>query len=178
VLYLLDANYSITANNTYYGIDQVPEFWEWLRYQGETGNVKIPLEIIEEMKQGRTENDLLYDWICRPEIEQALLLDEEVDAALVQHVVTTGYAADLTDSEVEYIGRDPFLVAYALVNSSQRCVVTTGSIKAVQDQTESALARCVRIAGRAMPRPVRSQPCARFPHGLETLNVFPFPAIS
>jgi len=27
MLYLLDANVVITAHNTYYGLDAVPEFW-------------------------------------------------------------------------------------------------------------------------------------------------------
>ena len=35
-----------------------------------------------------------------------------------------GYAPDLTDREVEVIGNDPFLVAYALVNTAGRSVVT------------------------------------------------------
>ena len=51
-------------------------------------------------------------------------LDESVDAALVQLVVTQGYAPDLKDDEIEEIGRDPFLIAYAMVNK-ERCVVTT-----------------------------------------------------
>jgi hypothetical protein len=57
VLYLLDANILITANNSYYPLDQVPEFWSWIQYQGESGNVKIPLEILEEIQAGRKGND-------------------------------------------------------------------------------------------------------------------------
>jgi hypothetical protein len=64
-------------------------------------------------------------WICAAEIEAALLLDEAVDVALVQHVVSTGYAPDLRDDEVEKIGRDPFLIAYALADPVGRTVVTT-----------------------------------------------------
>ena len=36
-----------------------------------------------------------------------------------------GYAPDLTDEEVERVGRDPFLIAYAFRNPAQRTVVTT-----------------------------------------------------
>ena len=39
-------------------------------------------------------------------------------------VVSAGYAPDLTDDEVEKIGRDPFLIAYALADPPERCVVT------------------------------------------------------
>jgi Domain of unknown function (DUF4411) len=128
-LYLLDANVTITAHNLYYAIDQVEQFWSWLQHQGTSGHVKIPIEIIEEIKQGSKENDLLVDWISNPKNEEALLLDEAVDIALVQHVVSNGYANDLTDIEVGEIGRAPFLIAYALANPTERLVVTTETSK-------------------------------------------------
>jgi hypothetical protein len=124
MLYLLDANVLITANGSYYPIDQVPEFWDWVHHQAVSNRIKIPREIFEEIKAGRKDDDLLLDWICVPEIEDALLLDEVVDVALVQYVVATGYAPDLSDDEVEKIGRDPFLIAYALADSANRTVVT------------------------------------------------------
>jgi hypothetical protein len=123
MLYLLDANITITANSSYYPIDQVPEFWAWLQHQGERGNVKIPLEIMEEVRQGR-DDDPLIEWIERPEIQAALLFQEVVDAAHVRRA-TAAYAPDLTDNELEQIGRDPFLIAYALVDPANRRVVTT-----------------------------------------------------
>ncbi|HXM40820.1 MAG TPA: DUF4411 family protein [Bryobacteraceae bacterium] len=116
MLYLLDANVLITASNSYYPIDQVPEFWSWLQHQAVSGNVKVPLEVMEEVRAGRRDNDPLLDWISQDDNVDTLLLEETVDAALVQQVVSIGYAADLTDDEVEKIGRDPFLVAYALSN--------------------------------------------------------------
>ena len=103
----------------------MPEFWSWLQYQGASGRVKIPLEIMEEVREGRKDNDPLLDWISQDENADALLFEEIVDPALVQRVVLIGYADDLTDDEVEKIGRDPFLIAYALSNPSERCVVTT-----------------------------------------------------
>jgi hypothetical protein len=42
--------------------------------------------------------------------------------------VNDGYADDLTDVEVEQIGRDPFLIAHAM-NGNGRCVVTTEASK-------------------------------------------------
>lgn len=124
MLYLLDANVLITAHNSYYAIDRVPEFWEWLVHMGETNRVKIPIEIIEEIKAGRKENDLLYDWIRDKDNLEALILDEEVDVAHLQQVVSKGYAPDLTDDEIEQIGRDPFLVAYAIASPPRRVVTT------------------------------------------------------
>lgn len=125
MLYLLDANVLITANSTYYPLDQIPEFWGWVHHQAASNRIKIPFEIMEEIKAGRKDDDPLLDWIRIPEIEAALLLDEAVDPDVVQLVVDTGYAPDLRDDEVEKIGRDPFLIAYALCDSANRMVVTT-----------------------------------------------------
>ena len=55
----------------------------------------------------------------------ALLLDENVDEALVARVTESGYAPNLSDEEVERVGRDPFLIAHALRVPAQRTVVTT-----------------------------------------------------
>ncbi len=130
MLYLFDANVLITANNTYYAIDQVGEYWEWLEHQGEIGKIKLPTEIMDEIlagqnnQKGKKNEDLLLTWIRQPHIKKALLLDEEVNSELVVKVTEDGYAPDLTDTELEVVGRDPFLVAYAMVEKD-RCVVTT-----------------------------------------------------
>jgi hypothetical protein len=87
--------------------------------------VKIPMEIMEEVIAGHKEDDLLLDWIKDSSNKTALLLDENVEAHLVQRVVSNGYATDLTDSELEQLGRDPFLIAYGMAQPSDRCVVTT-----------------------------------------------------
>lgn len=125
MLYLADANVLITANNFYYPIDRVPEYWEWLAYMGNQGLVKMPFEIFEEVRDGPsdTEKDLLFAWLQDDANKSALLLDEKVDTALIQRVISQGYAPDLTDDEVEQIGRDPFLIAYCLAGQG-RCVVT------------------------------------------------------
>jgi len=57
VLYLLDANVLITAHNTYYAINTVPEFWAWLAHKGQAGDLKIPLENYEEVKDGSTDEE-------------------------------------------------------------------------------------------------------------------------
>ena len=38
MLYLLDANVLITANLSYYPLDQVPEFWGWIQHQAQSGS--------------------------------------------------------------------------------------------------------------------------------------------
>lgn len=89
---------------------------------GEMGNMKIPNEIYEEFKDGK---DTLSDWARQDEVEAALLLGEDVDIENVRSVMAEGYAPDLTDDEIEKLGRDPFLIAHALTHIGYRTVVTT-----------------------------------------------------
>src|SRR5688572_7876801 len=103
-------------------IDRVPEFWRWLEYQGLNGAIKIPVEVLEEIKIG---SDALAVWAKQDETEAALLLEEESEPEMIARVIAQGYAADLTDSEIELLGRDPFLIAHALAQPTDRCVVTT-----------------------------------------------------
>lgn len=64
-------------------------------------------------------------WAKYSETKRALTLEEDVDVSIVSRIVTEGYAADLTDDEVEKLGRDPFLIAYVFTYNKERCVVTT-----------------------------------------------------
>ena len=99
MLYLIDANVLITAHNLYYPVNGVPEFWAWLSFRAAAGDIKMPLEVYEEVKDGGTdeERDLLFGWITDEENKAALVLDEEVDPELVARVVDQGYAADQDD---------------------------------------------------------------------------------
>ncbi|MCQ4188457.1 DUF4411 family protein [Methylocystis sp. NLS-7] len=122
MLYLLDANVLITANNLYYEFARVPEFWDWLLHMGEAGHIKLPIEVLEEIISG---TDDLSEWLSQKENRRSLELAEDVNITFVQQVINKGYAPDLSDDEIEMIGRDPFLIAYALVDPAERCVVTT-----------------------------------------------------
>ena len=44
-MYLLDANALISANNDFYPLDRIPQFWEWLVEKGSSGDIRIPREI-------------------------------------------------------------------------------------------------------------------------------------
>lgn len=120
MLYLLDANVLIRAHEDYYGIDQVPQFWDWLLATAAEGTVKMPFEIHDEIA---VSTGPLKNWITQAEVKAALVLDEEADQGLLNQVIERGYAPNLTDSELEKIGRDPFLVAYGLMGED-RVVVT------------------------------------------------------
>lgn len=122
MIYLLDANVLIDANRDYYATDRVPEFWAWLVHQGSNDAVKIPIEIYEEIKDG---NDALATWAKDDAVETALLFDEAADPTIVATITDDGYASDLTDDEIVKIGRDPFLISYAMIDPTDRTVVTT-----------------------------------------------------
>ena len=121
MLYLLDANVLIDANRDYYPLERFPEFWDWLIDRGAKRRVKIPLEMCEEVLVGRPDD--LTRWLR--DNRGVLLLDEDVDAALVARVAETGYGPNLSDEEAERVGRDPFLIAHALRDRAGRTVVTT-----------------------------------------------------
>jgi uncharacterized protein DUF4411 len=143
LLYLLDANTLIDAEQLYYGFDQVPEFWDWLLAEGAAGRVKMPSEIWQEIKGSRSD---LGKWINKKATKDVLILDEQPDLGLVQHVLDRAYAPDLTDSEIEQIGADPFLAAYGLV-SPDRVVVTKETSKTTQVRARRKLPDACVIVG-------------------------------
>ena len=73
----------------------------------------MPYEIHGEIA---VSNGPLRDWICDSRVKSALILDEDIDAGLVERTLTVGYGGPLSDSDLEKIGQDAFLVAYALVS--------------------------------------------------------------
>jgi len=121
-MYLLDTNVLIRAHEDYYPLDAIPEYWSWLIHMGSTGNIKIPREIFDEVNKG-PKDDPLAKWISLPDTKAALILQEAPDGGAVQHVLSFGYGLNLTETELEKIGMDPFLVAYA-ASSAGRTVVT------------------------------------------------------
>ncbi len=121
MLYLLDANTLIDADQYYYGINQVPQFWDWLLREAEAGRVKMPREIWHEVKNSNSD---LGPWINDRTHKGLLILDEQPDASLLRYTIDAAYAPDLNDTEMEQIGQDPFLVAYALADPTTRVVVT------------------------------------------------------
>ncbi|MHB1673108.1 MAG: DUF4411 family protein [Acidobacteriaceae bacterium] len=121
MIYLLDASVLISAHEDYYPIDRIPQFWIWLLDRADAGQVKIPFEIYGEIA---IYTGLLKNWITDPSASKKLLLSAQIDPANLNKVITAGYAAGLDDSEVEKIGRDPFLVGYALPYGNGVTVVT------------------------------------------------------
>lgn len=120
MLYLLDADTVITGDRGAYPLRRFPVFWEWLRHQGDVGTVKVPQEQWEEITAGKGE---IVDWLCADEVRDALLLEEDLDPALVADTTLQGYGV-LDENGVELVGRDPFLISYGRVDLGRRTVVT------------------------------------------------------
>jgi len=56
-LYLLDANVLIRAHEDYYPIDRIPQFWIWLLQKAESGAIKMPRMIFDEVIPARLNID-------------------------------------------------------------------------------------------------------------------------
>jgi hypothetical protein len=144
LVYLLDANVLIIANRQYYPIERVPAFWDWLLRQGVAGNIKIVEEVFDEFTGG---NDVLTEWAKQQAVEDALLFSESVDVSLLRRVMSSGYAPDLTDDEVEQLGRDPFLIAHALRSPRDRVVVTLEASKPSRQRANRHVPDVCRAVG-------------------------------
>jgi len=128
LLYLLDANTLIDAKRDYYSFHSVPEFWDWLVFYGKKGSIKIPIEVYEEFSDTKNKDgkkDDLASWAEKEEVKKALLFEEEAAPDLVARITYGGYVPNPTDDELKRIGRDPFLLSYALGDRENRCIVTT-----------------------------------------------------
>lgn len=132
LIYLLDANTLIDAKNFYYPINRVPEYWDWLIYQGQNGNIKIVTEIYDELKEKSSkdgEKDELSIWAEKAEVKDALLFDEDANVDNVSTVVYTGYVNNPTDDDFVKMGQDPFLISYGLNDINNRVIVTSEASK-------------------------------------------------
>lgn len=118
-MFIVDANVLITASRLYYEFGRVDEYWEWLLYQNEIHNVKVPLEVIVEVETGK---DKLSEWVSS--FKETLILNESVDKLLLEQVYQEGYERGLSRTERTVIGADAYLISYALTQLDIRTVVT------------------------------------------------------
>lgn len=119
-LYLLDANVLIRAHEDYYPVDRIPAFWTWLLGQAEANVIKMPRVIFDELKPPPGP---FAAWLAQRHVRDTLVLKESIPVSLVRRVSNDGYALNLTDVQLEALGKDPFLVAAAMLGSD-RVVVT------------------------------------------------------
>lgn len=83
-MFLLDANVFITPSRTYYGVDLVPSYWEWL----EDGFSKADIASIESVKDELLQgNDWLANWVNEPKISAAWLAPGKDAADYVEQLM-------------------------------------------------------------------------------------------
>ncbi len=125
-MFLVDSNVLITAQNTYYSIEMVPEFWDWLLHHARADRLKVPAEMVAELVAGSPPlgRHPLVDWVRAGDTRAALTLPGDSDPGVVADVAERCYAPLLQEQEVARIGMDPFIVAHALRDRADRCVVT------------------------------------------------------
>lgn len=152
-LYLLDANTLIEAKNQYYPFDRVPEFWGWLLHQGSLNVLKMLTETHDEISNKTTpkdNRDELSLWSVSEKFSHSLLLDEEVDREKVAQIIYGGYESQPTEDDLEKMGKDPYLLAYGLVDTNDRVIVTVerskptrkGANKKIPDVAKEFGIRC------------------------------------
>ncbi len=122
MLYLFDANVMIDAWWQRRPFNPTDPYWVWLIHQGNNGQIKIPQEIYDEIKP--REKDPFYTWITDTGTKNALILKEAVNGIFLNHVLENGYSlTNPSDTDMENITNDGFLIAYAL-NNPARTIVT------------------------------------------------------
>jgi hypothetical protein len=131
-LYLLDANVLIRAHEDYYPVDRIPHFWEWLLAMASIDVIQMPRVIFDEVTPPPGP---FADWVGQRSIRDRMVLAETIPISRVRHVLEHGYAPDLTDVEIDEIGKDPFLVAAAM--GGQDRVVVTVEVSAPKKQRQN-----------------------------------------
>ena len=86
-------------------------------------------EEFSDTKDKDGNKDDLATWAEQLDVKTALLFEEEAEQDLVARITYGGYVANPTDDELKTIGRDPFLISYALRDLGNRCIVTTETSK-------------------------------------------------
>lgn len=144
MLYLLDANVLITAHDDYYPIDRIPQFWEWIIFHAEHGQIQMPFEMLAEVKAGQpkrdsaNQDDELFRWLKTNNHETELLLNASADRLAVNKVFREGYELPQPSlDELNKIRKDPLLIAYALTQQNT-CIVT---LEAKQENATDTMKR-------------------------------------
>ena len=106
--FYLDASAVINAKNYHYQLDRVPEFWDWIVFHAEAGNIKFPREIYDEILR---QDDELKTWAQQNRDD---LLIDDIGYHGVLPEVLGSYTENPSDADMEEIGNDPYLVACAL----------------------------------------------------------------
>ena len=157
--YLLDSNVLITANSTYYEIDRIPHFWDWIARQAVLNTVKLPEQMMKEITPNN-KYDTFLKWLAANSV--ALTLNPENIQRFSTVVLRRGYGINESEQLAagfsESNANDAILVAHALADKANRKVVTLES---------------VQETGNPLPLPRRRKiPLVCRELGVECINTF------
>ncbi len=124
-IYLIDASMIIEAKDVYYQFGRFPEYWNWLSHYADSGTLKIPFEIYDEINPNEKDEGF-SSWLDAS--KSKLVLDESIDMNRVRNVLDKGYALNLTDVELKKCDQDAILISYAF-GRTDRIIVTDESSK-------------------------------------------------
>jgi len=86
MLYLLDSNVLITANDTYYELERIRPFWDWIHAEAKRNVVKMPQEMLDEITPASEDFRL---WLATNLAD--LSIPEVPRPSLVESVLLNGY---------------------------------------------------------------------------------------
>ena len=148
MLYLLDSNVLITANDTYYELERIRPFWDWIRAEAQRNVVKIPKEMWDEITPASEDFRL---WLSANQVD--LAFGEVHNPALVESVLLDGYGfnqSDLDDITTIEQTNDAILIAYALSDRDNRCLVTLEGVQSPRDQLPKPQNRKIPLVCRRL----------------------------
>lgn len=114
--YFLDSNFLIDAKNLHFPINRNPDFWCWLVQLGQSGLLRIPEAVHDEVNRG---NDDLVEWV---NIHQEIFFCKTAECVFTLPQALSGYG-EPTDTDLEFLKADPYVIAHAL---AMRGTVVTG----------------------------------------------------
>ena len=148
--YLLDANVFMAANNSHYGLDFCPAFWDWLIRENASQKVFSIEKVGDEIEAGV---DKLSDWAREEGSSLFLKPDEEVLKGMgrvSQWVSENGYAPAAVNTFLQVA--DYWLISHALAHGYT--VVTHE--KPANTPNKIKIPQCLRGAGHQGDDAVRN----------------------
>lgn len=109
-MFVVDASALIRSKNHHYQFARIPQFWRWLEHHVVAGTLKTPSEIFDEMIK---QDDELKEWVLNLK-DQIIPADSDYDTNIPDVLDCYGGATNLSEADIEKIGKDPYLIACAI----------------------------------------------------------------
>lgn len=145
MIYLFDASALIRSNAHYYPMSRFYQIWDWFELKATEGYIKVPYEILQEIN---TDNDPLTVWT--KQIRKKIEIRESVDQQQIEKILDIGYQFNGIKpnlNDLNHIGRDPFLIYYALKDIKNRTIVSFENSEPDKKRRKSKIPNVCSIMG-------------------------------